>query len=151
MHAPATDHHPGIAFFTIFGFLAGYSGYLVWKVFLGVDSHEFPARNYGDLGFRTWGTPARHATNVLQALALLLLLGQVTIQFGQNISEVSQFRLCYIVCPLLFVIAGFFITQIRTLRSYGWVANLAVWINLLAIFITMGVIAHSPRTMRSRN
>lgn len=40
--------------------------------------------------------------------------------------------------------AGFFLTQIRTLKAYGWVANLAVWLNLLVIFITMGVIAHSP-------
>lgn len=80
----------------------------------------------------------------MQALGLLLLLGQVTIQFGENISQMSKFRLCYIVCPLLFVVAGFFLTQIRTLKAYGWVANLAVWLNLLVIFITMGVIAHSP-------
>jgi len=124
--------------------MAGYSGYLIWHVYLGVDSYEFPARNYGDLGFRTWGTTARYTTNILQALGLLLILGQVTIQFGENISEVSRFRLCYVVCPILFVIAGFFLTQIRTLKAYGWVANLAVWLNLLTIFITMGVIAHSP-------
>jgi hypothetical protein len=134
----------GIAFYTIFGFMAGYSGYLIWRVYLGVDSYQFPARNYGDLGFRTWGTGMRHMTNVLQALGLLLLLGQVTIQFGQNISQMSRFKLCYAVCPVLFVCVGFFLTQIRTLRNYGIVANLAVWLNLLVIFITMGVIAHSP-------
>ncbi|MCJ1333212.1 hypothetical protein MMC10_009906 [Thelotrema lepadinum] len=135
---------PGVALFTVFGFMAGYSGYLIWHVFLGVDSHEFPARNYGDLAFRTWGRIARHSLNFLQAVALLLLLGQVVILFGQNISQMSQFRLCYAVCPLLFVIAGFFLTQIRTLRNYGWVAQMAVWLNLLVIFITMGVMAHSP-------
>jgi len=99
--------------------MAGYSGYLIWHVYLGVDSYEYPARNYGDLAFRTWGTIARHTTNILQALGLLLILGQVTIQFGENISEVSRFRLCYVVCPILFVIAGFFLTQIRTLKAYG--------------------------------
>lgn len=26
----------------------------------------------------------------------------------------------------------------------GWVATFAVWLNLLVIFITMGVMAHSP-------
>lgn len=135
---------PGIALYTVFGFMAGYSGYLIWHVFLGLDSYEFPCRNYGDLAFRTWGTTARYVTNILQALSLLLLLGQVTIQYGQNISQVSKFRLCYIVCPLLFVIAGFFMTQIRTLKNYGLVANFAVWLNLLVIFITMGVMAHSP-------
>ncbi|KAK4692319.1 hypothetical protein P7C71_g4858, partial [Lecanoromycetidae sp. Uapishka_2] len=135
---------PGIALYTVFGFMAGYSGYLIWHTFLGLDSYEFPCRNYGDLAFRTWGTTARYVTNILQALALLLLLGQVTIQYGQNISQVSKFRLCYIICPLLFVIAGFFMTQIRTLKNYGLVANFAVWLNLLVIFITMGVMAHSP-------
>ena len=135
---------PGIALYTVFGFMAGYSGYLIWHVYLGLDSYEFPCRNYGDLAFRTWGTSARYLTNILQALGLLLLLGQVTIQYGQNISQVSQFRLCYIICPLLFVIAGFFMTQIRTLKNYGLVANFSVWLTLLVIFITMGVIAHSP-------
>ena len=118
--------------------------YLLWHIFLGVDSHEFPAKNYGDIAFRTWGTTARHITNFVQALALLLILGQVTIQYGQNISAVSKFKLCYIVCPLIFIVFGFGITQIRTLKSYGWVANCAIWLNLLAIFITMGVIANSP-------
>lgn len=124
--------------------MAGYSGYLVYRVFLGVDSYEFPARNYGDLALRTWGTTARYITNACQALGLLLITGQVTIQYGENISQVSKFKLCYAVCPVLFIVAGFFITQIRTLRSYGWVANCAVWLNLLVIFISMGVIANSP-------
>ena len=97
--------------------MAGYSGYLVWRVFLGVDSYEFPARNYGDLAFRVLGTPARHVTNFIQALALLLLLGSVTILFGLNISQMSKFRLCYIVCPLIFAATGCFLSQIRTLRN----------------------------------
>ncbi|KAG8426682.1 hypothetical protein J3459_007896 [Metarhizium acridum] len=56
----------------------------------------------------------------------------------------SQFKLCYVVCPVLSVCAGFLLTQIRTLRNYGIVANLAVSLNLLVMFITMCVIAHSP-------
>ncbi|CAL5868129.1 uncharacterized protein PFLUO_LOCUS2353 [Penicillium psychrofluorescens] len=134
---------PGIAFYTVFGLMVGYSGYLIWRVFCGVDSHQFPAKNYGDLGFRTWGRGGRYVTNVLQGLSLLLLVGQVTLQFGQNISQMSKFKLCYAVCPAIFAIAGFFITQIRTLRAYGWVANLCVWLNIFVIFMTMGVLANS--------
>ncbi len=103
--------------FTVFGLFAGYSGYLIWHVFMGLDSYEFPCRNYGDLAFRTWGTTARYVINFFQAIALLLLLGQVTILFGGNILELSKLKLCYIVCPLIFVIAGFFLTQIRTLKN----------------------------------
>ncbi|KAI1146193.1 transmembrane amino acid transporter protein-domain-containing protein [Nemania diffusa] len=135
---------PGVGIFTAFGIISVYSGYLLWRVFMGVDSHEFPARNYGDLAFRAWGTTGRHIVNVLQALALLLILGQVTILFGQNISEISKYRLCYIICPLIFVIVGFFLTQIRTLRSFGWLANFGFWLNILAIFVSMGATAHNP-------
>lgn len=124
---------PGIGLFTVFGFFAGYSGYLIWKMFLGLDSYQFPCRNYGDLAFRTWGPTVRYGTNVMQALALLLLLGQVVIQFGGNLSQVSKFRLCYIICPLLIVIAGFLITQVRTLKYYGIIASAAVWLNLLTV------------------
>ncbi|EFY98686.1 oligopeptide transporter protein [Metarhizium robertsii ARSEF 23] len=87
----------GIAFSVIFGFMGGYSGHLIWRVYLGVDNYQFPARNYGHLGFRIWGTSMRYITNRLQALWLLLILGQVTIQFGQNISQMSQFKLCHVV------------------------------------------------------
>ncbi|KAI9701652.1 MAG: hypothetical protein M1820_006423 [Bogoriella megaspora] len=135
---------PGIALYTVFGFMAGYSGYLIWQCFMNLDSYEFPCRNYGDLGLRIFGPVFRHLINVMQALALLLILGQVTIQNGMAISQVSKFRLCYAVCIILFVIAGFLIGQIRTLRNYGWLANAAVFLNLLVIFISMGVMAHSP-------
>jgi len=116
---------------------------LTLGVHRGVDSNEFPARNYGDLAFRTWGTIARHSVNFLQALALLLLLGQVVILFGLNIVEMSKNQLCYIICPLIFTVVGFFLGQVRTLRRYGIFANLAIWLNLLTIFISMGVIANS--------
>jgi hypothetical protein len=135
---------PGIALYTVFGFLAGYSGYLLYHIFLGLDSHQFPMRNLGDVAFRLYGSPARHVINIMQALALLLILGQVTILNGQGLSQVSMFRLCYAVCPILFIIAGFLLGQIRTLRRFGIIANLAVWLNLLVIFISMGAIAHSP-------
>lgn len=135
---------PGIILYTVFGFMAGYSGYLLWRVFLDLDSHQFPVRNFGDLGFRLYGPWARHVLNVMQALALLLILGQVTIQNGQALSQVSKFRICYAVCPIIFVAAGFALGQVRTLRRFGLIANLAIWMNLLVIFITMGIMAHSP-------
>lgn len=135
---------PGIILYSVFGFMAGYSGYLLWHIFLGLDSHQFPLRNYGDLGFRLYGSWARHILNVLQALALLLILGQVTIQNGQALSQVSKFRICYAVCPIIFIAAGFALGQVRTLRRFGLIANLAIWLNLLVIFITMGIMAHSP-------
>lgn len=135
---------PGIVLYTIFAALAGYCGFLLWKLYLGLDSYEFPLRNYGDLAFRIYGSIARHCVNVLQSLQLLLICGQVIIQNGQGISQASKFRLCYVVCILIFVIVGFLVGQVRTLRNYGLASAVAVGLNLMVIFITMGVMANSP-------
>jgi len=124
--------------------MAGYSGYLLWKVYLGLDSYEFPIRNYGDIVFRTMGSIPRYVVNILQSIQLLLIVGQVVIQNGQGISQTSKFRLCYVVCVIVFVIAGFAIGQIRSLKNFGAISMVAVGINLIVIFISMGVIAHSP-------
>jgi hypothetical protein len=45
---------------------------------------------------------------------------------------------------VIWAFVGMFVGQIRSLKSYGWLANSAVWINLSLIFISMGFIAHSP-------
>ena len=135
---------PGIVLYTVFGFMAGYSGYLLWHTYMGLDSYDFPIRSYGDLTFRIYGSTARHIIDVLQSLQLCLLCGQVIVQSGQAISQISRFRLCYVVCIIIFVVAGFLIGQVRTLRSYGIISALAVGCNVLIILITMGVMAHSP-------
>lgn len=135
---------PGIGLFTLFGVLAGYSGWLLWTVFLGVDSYQFPAKNYGDLAFRTWGRPLRHIVNFLQGLQLLISVGVIVIGNGQALSQVSKFKLCYAVCCLIWAILGFAAGQVRTLQKFGILANVAVFINLLIMFISMGVFAHSP-------
>ena len=41
------------------------------------------------------------------------------------------------------LLQGFFIGQVRTLQNYGWLANAAIWLNLLVIFMSMGVFAHT--------
>jgi len=135
---------PGIGLFTVFGAMAGYSGYLLWTCFMGLDSYEFPCKNYGDLAFRIYGRPFRHIVNFLQAIQLLLSVGNIIISNGLGISQVSKFKLCYAICCLIWALAGFAIGQVRTLQKYGILANAAVFINLLLMFITMGVIAHSP-------
>lgn len=34
--------------------------------------------------------------------------------------------------------------QIRTLRKFSWVANLAIWMNIITLIMTMGAVAHTP-------
>lgn len=33
--------------------------------------------------------------------------------------------------------------QIRTLRTFSWVANFAIWLNIITLIITMGAVAHT--------
>jgi hypothetical protein len=124
--------------------MAGYSGYLLWEIFMGLDSYQFPIRSFGDLGYRLMGPPARHVFNVLQALQLFLNVGLIVISNGEALSQAAKFNLCFIVCCLVWAIIGFLVGQVRTLQKFGWLANFAVWINLICMFITMGGAANSP-------
>ncbi len=92
--------------------------------------------SYGDPFFRVFGPWARHGINILQSIQLLLTVSVLILSNGQSISQVSKDNLCFIVCLIIFMAAGMIIGQIRTLQRFGWLANFAVWINLLIIFIT---------------
>ncbi len=135
---------PGIALYTVFAGLAGYSGYLLWDTFLGLDSYQFPLRSFGDMGFRVYGPWMRHLFNILQSIQLLLNVGLIVISNGEALSQAAKFKLCYIICCLVWALAGFLLGQVRTLQKFGWLANVAVWLNLTCMFITMGGAAHSP-------
>lgn len=131
---------PGVALYTVFAGLAGYSGYLLWDIFLGLDSYQFPVLSFGDLGYRPY---MRYLFNFLQGIQLLLNVGIIVISNGEALSQATKFKLCFIVCCLIWAIVGFFMGQIRTLQKFGWLANVAVWINLICMFITMGAAAHT--------
>lgn len=111
---------------------------------MGLDSYQFPLRNFGDVAFRIYGQTARQCFNLLQSIQILFTVGLFIISNGQCISQISRFRLCYAVCCVIWAICGFGLGQIRTLKRYGWLAHAAVWINLLVMFIAMGAMAHSP-------
>ncbi|WYZ38135.1 hypothetical protein EsH8_III_000049 [Colletotrichum jinshuiense] len=140
---------PGIALYTVFGVMSFYSGWILYQSFLGLDSDRYPVKGYGDLYFRVFGSWARHLVNFAQGLQLLLFVAVLILGNGQSISQISKgpaggAGICFVACLVIFMAAGFVLGQIRTLQRFSWIANLAVWINLLVIFICMGVVAHSP-------
>jgi len=138
-----TGWGPGIALFTVFGILAGYSGYLLWTIFMGMDSYEFPIKTYGDMGFRLFGRWMRYLFNILQSIQLILNVGLIVVSNGEALSQAAKFKLCFAICCLVWTLAGFFFGQVRTLQKFGWLANAAVWINVICMIITMGAAAHS--------
>lgn len=119
-------------------------GYLLWRMFLGLDSHKYPLKTYGDIAFRVYGTPARHFTNILQSIQLLFNVGIIVLSNGQSLSQMDEGKLCFIAGAFIFAVAGGIAGQIRTLRNLGWLANFAIWLNLFIIIATMAIVAHSP-------
>ena len=108
---------------------------------MGLDSYEFPVKSFGDLGFRLYGQPMRWLFNVLQAIQLILNVGTIIVSNGEALSQAAKFKLCFAVCCLIWALAGFLFGQVRTLQKFGFLANAAVWINIIVIGITMGAAA----------
>lgn len=104
---------------------------------MGMDSYEFPLRSYGDMGFRLYGSWCRYLFNILQAIQLILNVGVICISNGEALSQAVRFRLCFAVCVLVFAIAGFIFGQVRTLQKFGFLANLAIWMNIAVMVISM--------------
>ena len=126
---------PGIALYTVFGAFALYSGFQIYNVFIHLDSDRYPMKSFGDTFFRVYGRWARHFVNICQAIQLLLTVSILILSNGQSISQISKGTLCFIACLVIFMAAGFVVGQVRTLQRFGWLANFAVWINVLILFI----------------
>lgn len=127
---------PGVVLYTVFGVLAWYSGWQLYRMFLQMDSDRYPLKGYGDIAFRIFGTWARHTVNILQSFQFFLNVALIIIGSGMSISQMSKESLCFIICVLVSMLAGWLIGQIRTLQRFGWVANLAVWLNVTVLIIT---------------
>jgi len=138
---------PGSALYIVFGFLAVYSGLQLWKQFQGLDSTKYPLRNYGDLAFRIYGQVARIGVNVLQSFQFFLNVALLIESNGQGLAQMAAgpnattatAGLCFAVAELVFMLAGFLLGQIRTLQRLGFLANIAIWLNVIVIIMTMVV------------
>jgi hypothetical protein len=111
-------------------------------MFLQLDSSRYPVTNYSDIAFRIYGPVARHVVNVLQSVQLFCLAGVVIIGNGQGLYQING-KICYVACCMIWAVLGMFLGQIRTLQKFGWVTNLAVWLNVIVMVLVMAVVTHS--------
>lgn len=103
--------------------------------------------NFGDTFYRIYGRTARHLVNILQGIQLLFTVSILILSNGQSISQISKGSICFVACLIIFMAAGMLVGQIRTLQRFGWLANFAVWINVLIIFIWYAVIPVEKRSL----
>ncbi|GJJ09160.1 hypothetical protein Clacol_003382 [Clathrus columnatus] len=91
----------------------------------------------------------------------------VCVKNAQGLSQISKGHVCFSLLAIIWMLLGMGLGQIRSLKNFGgmlsynvnggkpshfrWVviAHSAIWINLVAIFLTMGAIAHSPPNFAS--
>jgi hypothetical protein len=87
--------------------------------------------------------------NFLQSVQLIFNVGVIVLQNGQGLYQINS-KICYVACCIIWTALGFVLGQIRTLQRFGWIANLAVWINLSVMILTMAIVSHhSPNYMAS--
>ncbi|KAJ3494588.1 hypothetical protein NLG97_g3980 [Lecanicillium saksenae] len=151
-----TGYGPGVALYTVFGALAAYSGYIIWTAYIGLDSEKYPLLTFGDLYYRLFGAVPRHCVNFMLSFQLMLIVAVLILQSGQGISQISQGRdgingggLCFIVCMLIYTVAGLLVGQVKTLRRVSWLANLCVWLNVTVLLICIGVVVHYPPNFKA--
>ncbi|KAI5474314.1 amino acid transporter [Pseudohyphozyma bogoriensis] len=135
---------PGICLYILFGLFAILGGFMLCKIFLRLDSVRYPVIHYGDMAERIFGKWAKHGCSILQSIQLVLNVGLICLSNGQSLSQMSNARLCFSVCVVVWAICGMILGQIRGLQNFGKIANVSVWLNLLLIFLSMGFVAHSP-------
>jgi amino acid permease len=140
---------PGFALYTAFGAMACYSGMQLWHMFVGLDSTRFPMRNYGDVAFRIFGSWARIVVNFLQSFQFFLNVALLITSNGQGLAQMAagvggNGFLCFIVAEVIFMLIGFALGQIRTLQRLSWLANIAIWLNVIVIIMTMAVVYQYP-------
>ncbi|SCZ92675.1 BZ3500_MvSof-1268-A1-R1_Chr5-2g08093 [Microbotryum saponariae] len=114
---------PGICLYTLFGLAAGFTGFMIWKMFCQLDSVRFPVKHYGDLAERIYGPWARHVC---------------------GLSQIVQGKLCFTITILIWAVVGAAISMVRELHMFSVFANFSVWLNVLIMILSMAFVAHSP-------
>lgn len=133
---------PGSLLFFLFGVVAVYTGILLWRMYLNLDSDKYPIKNYGDVVGRTCGSTTRYCIDLLQSIQLVCNVAVIILGNGQSLSQMTKGKGCYTVLILVWAIAGMIVCQIKSLQRFGFLANFAIWLNVFVIIVTMAVVAH---------
>ncbi|KAI6911662.1 hypothetical protein KC318_g3728 [Hortaea werneckii] len=94
----------GVALYVVFGLFAGFSGYCIWRVFLGLDSSRYPMLSFGDTYFRIYGPIARHFINVTQSIQQFFTVAVLVLGCSTTIAQVNKEQLCFIVVMIIVMV-----------------------------------------------
>lgn len=134
----------GVSMTIIFGIAAGIAGWMIWRVFLGLDSSRYPMMSFGDPFYRIYGKYTRHFINVTQAIQQFMTVAVLILGYGTTIAQLANENICFIICLLIFTICGMLLGSIRSLQRLGWLANGTVWLNIVSFIIIMYAAGNHP-------
>uniref|UniRef100_A0A060TED3 ARAD1D06270p n=1 Tax=Blastobotrys adeninivorans TaxID=409370 RepID=A0A060TED3_BLAAD len=138
---------PATIIYVVFGAIATYTGWQLSLMFLRLSSSRFPLGNFSELPARVFGGQVgkylRHLMDTMQTIQFVFLLSGLILQNGQALSQMAHGSACFSGLMLAFAGAGILINQIRSLKNLSKLTFFNVFINLLVLFVTMGVVAHS--------
>lgn len=135
---------PGTLVYMVFGILAFYTGVLLWKMYLKLDSRDAPVHTYSDLVGRIFGRRFRNATNVLQSIQLLFNVAVIILGNSQGLSQIANGKVCFVLLSVIWTLCGMLVGQIRALQNLRGLSNCAIFLNFTVIFITMAVVFYYP-------
>ncbi|UZJ55734.1 hypothetical protein CBS101457_005054 [Exobasidium rhododendri] len=142
---------PGAVLYVVMGVAAFYTGVLINNMYLRLDSDRSPIRNYGQLTFRLLGSYAKLIIDILMIVQLIVNCGTLLLSNAQSMAQIidnsgngSDHHLCFVVCIVIFLAINLLLSPLRTLKEVGWIANLAVWLNIVLIWCTVGFVYTSP-------
>ena len=133
---------PGSLLYLLFGIAAAYTGVLLWGQFLKLDSQKYPLHSFGDVVGRIYGKYTRYGVDCLQTLQLICNVAVITLGNGQGLSQMAKGKGCYTVLILVWAIIGMIVGQIKSLQRFGFLANLAIWMNIFVIIATMACVSN---------
>ncbi|OJZ90114.1 hypothetical protein ASPFODRAFT_58754 [Aspergillus luchuensis CBS 106.47] len=133
----SVGYGPAAALFIVFGCFAGFSGWILWRVFLELDSTRYPLINFGDTYYRVFGAWSRHLVNIGQSLQLLMSVSVLVLGNGQILAQLTNESICFVACMIIMMVIGMVCGSIRSLQRLGWLTNAAVWLNIADFIMIM--------------
>ena len=125
----------GVALYVIFGVFAAFGGWVIWKVYLDLDSSRYPMLSFGDPFMRLYGQKMRHFINIAQSLQQFLTVSILIFSKSLNIEQIAKSGVCFIAMMVVIMAIGMLGGFIRSLKKVGWLSNAAVWFNIVNFLI----------------
>lgn len=125
----------GVALYVIFGIFATFSGWIIWRVYLELDSSRYPMVSFGDPFLRLYGRKMRHFINIAQSLQQFFTVSILIFSKSLNIEQIAHSSVCFVAMMVVIMAIGMLGGLMRSLKKIGWLSNAAVWMNIVNFII----------------